>query len=183
MRGKRKLDPVFAMAMAYETILGEYRLKPTLRWVNRYSKLDPASRVYKTLKEAAEIADEIKVSYEDFCRAQFYWVHRRYRRPANPYELRGRTGDFPAKERYEEYKRRVDSGEIAAKVESSVIQKSFVTDQELDRINQDRLERLMAAWNLNAEECIERFGPSGLFDFRWLTRNPIFKQLRKENRV
>lgn len=171
------------MALAYETVLGEYRLKPTLRWVNRHSDLDPESRVYKALLEAAKIADEIKAPYEDFCRAQFYWVHRTQKRAAKPFELRGRTSAFPAKERYDEYKRRVESGEIPAVVESKVIRTAVITDQELDRINKTRLERLMLEWGLDEAQCIERFAPVGIFDTRWLIHNSVFNELKRLGRI
>jgi len=171
------------MALAYEAVLGEYRLKPTLRWVNRHSELDPESRVYKALLEASKIADEIKAPYEDFCRAQFFWIHRTQRRAAKPYELRGRTGAFPAKERYKEYRKRVDSGEISASVESRVIFNAKITDQELDRINKTRLERLMLDWGLDERQCIERFAPVGIFDTRWLIHNSVFNELKRLGRI
>lgn len=76
-----------------------------------------------------------------------------------------------------------EAGEISAKVETAELVVATVTDQELDKINKNRLERLMAVWGVDEEQCMERFAPAGLFDFRWLVKQAIFKKLKKEQRL
>jgi hypothetical protein len=163
------------MAYAYETVLGEYLLKPTLKFIKTW---DPGHINSKYFRKAAEIADEIGAPYEQFVWAQFHFMHKWFGREAKPYELRSTKGKLSACERHAEYKKLLKNGEIEAKCYTSSFPLPEPDPKKLAKINQKRLNRIMTKWGVDEAGAIAKF--HSLFDLKWLKKNSTYRRLRKD---
>lgn len=177
--GKIKIKPIperqvkaVEMGYAYEAALANYRHRPAMQ----YFKLGEdgfRNRTITFLFKAAVLADAAEASYKEWVEAQFYWFHKWFKRPPKVQELSGQSGKFPAPKRYKDYLKLQRRG----KVTSDVLPRIPVEREELDKINQERLQQLCTAWGRSEEEIMSQFALSGIFDMAWLKRNPIFKRL------
>ena len=169
-----KADPARAMAYAYEEVLGRYSHRPTLNFIKSW---DPDHRNSSYFRIAASHADQLGADYEEFVWAQFYFIHTWYGRATKPHELRSKTSI----ERYGDFKKLVADGTTSGRVFSSVIPSKGLDKDQIDKINQGRLVKLMRVWELPAEEVFIKF--EDIFDTKWLKRNALYKQLKREGRV
>jgi hypothetical protein len=182
----KTLPRALRMAQAYESVLGEYLHRPGLRYLGvSGAKLDPKRQRANTMFEsAARLADEEGANYEDWVRAQFYWIHQWFGRPAKLYELQGQKGQRPAKYRYNEWLSIVGRGAgVTGKVSSIVQETATVGESEVDKINKKRLERLMEAYDLSEEDALVAFAPEGVFDPEWLSVHPPYLALREAGKA
>lgn len=173
-----KVSPALGMAYAYEEAFGEYVHRPGLKFIKN-GRLDPENVTSSFFAQAARLADSVKADYDEFVRAQFYWIHKWFGRPCRPHELRGKGGKFPAVNRWREYRK---LGNMAS-VSSSVTYTATVSEEELDKINKGRLEHLMELWGLDEDQCLIAFVPEGIFDEQWLLGNSSYQRLRRINKL
>ena len=171
---KAPQEPAQVMAYAYEQVLGEYSLRPALKFIKTWN---PDHINSKYFRKAAEIADEIGADYEQFVWAQFYFMHKWFGRETKPYELRSTKGQLSACERHADYKKMLEAGEIDAKVYASTMPVSRTDLKKIAEHNEKRLKRIMGKWNVDEEEAIRKFHP--IFDLQWLKKNTIYRRLKK----
>lgn len=176
------VDPVLAMAYAYEEVFSEYHHKPAMKFIKN-GRVDHTKRSTAYFQQAATLADSVKADYETFVRAQFYWMHEWFGRECKTHELRGRFGGFPAVDRYKQYQKLVKDGTISGKVSATSLGVATITDQELDKINEARLERLMRLWEMDEEGVLIAFSAEGIFDDEWLAENETFLNLVAEGKL
>lgn len=166
------------MAYAYEEAFGNYVHRPGLRFIKN-GRLDPENVTSTYFEQAAKMADSIGADYDEYVKAQFYWIHRWFGRPCKPHELRGRGGKFPAIRRWREFKKLEDGPDVS----SSVTHIASISKEELDKINKDRLEQLMKLWGMDVAECLITFVPEGIFDEQWLSSNSCYQKLKRLGRI
>jgi hypothetical protein len=171
------------MGYAYEAVFGRYHHKPALRYFTKLGERGFEKRTVSLLFKAATFADEKEVDYETYVEAQFYWFHRWFRRAPKLYELAGERGKFPARRRVDEFLRLQKQGKSGGDVSSVVIPRTEISDDELDKINSHRLEQLCRAWERTAAEIIQQFAPAGVFDLKWLQKNLVFLDLKKQGKI
>lgn len=179
----KKLSPAVQMAQAYEMVLGEYLHHPTLSYF-KGADLDPKMRTTAQFTEAAKMADEVGADYEKWVRAQFYWIHEWYGRFCKVYELRGKKGRRPAKDRYKEWLSIVEKQEgVTGKVASIVQKAPKIETSKVDKINETRLRRLMQAYDQTEEEILLAFSDEGIFDHDWLKTNSTYTRLLEAGKI
>jgi len=179
---KGKLDPALLMAYAFEEALANYHYRPTMKFIKNRS-LDPAKKSTQFFSQAARLATAVCADFGDFVRAQFYWFHMWFGRDCRTHELRSKKGTFSAVERYRQYMRLLEEGKVPSKVTATSIGLVKTTDQEVDKINEIRLERLSELWELDTEHTLLAFAPEGIFDDSWLQKNEVFQRLRTAGRL
>lgn len=179
---KGKLDPALLMAYAFEEALADYHYRPTMKFIKNRA-LDPTKKSTQYFTQAAKLATAVCADFGDFVRAQFYWFHIWFGRDCRTHELRSKKGTFSAVERYRQYMRLREEGKAPPKVTATSIGLVETTDQEVDKINEIRLERLSELWELDAEHILLAFAPEGIFDDSWLQKNEVFQRLRRAGRL
>lgn len=181
--GKIKKKPIperqvkaVEMGYAYEAVLGEYRHCSTLHYFTNLGEDGFKNRTITFLFKAATLADTAGATYRSWVEAQFYWFHKWFHRAPKVQELSGKSGRFPAERRYRDYVKLAERGK-AEPPTSVVLPKEWASRDNIDKINEERLQQLCSAWGRTEEEIMEQFALSGIFDKTWLRRHPIFKRL------
>jgi hypothetical protein len=179
---KGKLDPALLMAYAFEEALADYHYRPTMKFIKNRT-LDPSKKSTQYFTQAARLATAAGADFGDFVRAQFYWFHVWFGRDCRTHELRSKKGTFSAIERYRQWMKLRGEGKVPSKVTATSVSLATPSDQEVDKINLIRLDRLCELWDLDPRRAIIAFAPEGIFDQDWLDRNPTYRQLRAEGRL
>jgi len=176
------LVKVREMAYTYETALGEYLHRPTLRFVK--GAISTEYKSFEQFKRAALIADQLGCGYEVYVKAQFYWFDQWFKRAPKPYELSGLKTKFPAPERVREYMKLLNAGQVR-EVIRHISKRVKIDEKELMKANDQKLQQLMSAWHSSEEQILLKFARPGVayFDHAWLKKNRTWLRLRKEGRL
>jgi len=167
------------MLYAYEDMLGTYWHKPALRIIK--GRIEDHPRGYQALVEATWIADRLGVEYPIFIQAQFYWFDKWFNRAVRLRELCSVGSKFPAEMRVREYLKLQQVQKLPVRVQC--ISRTIKVDlNQIDKINQARLEELCRVWKLSEEEVLRRFARPGVgyFDLGWLKHQPIYLRLKAQ---
>lgn len=157
------------MGYAYEAMLGLYLHRPALKYFVRDKKSAKVTTTF--FLKAAKLADQLRVDYAVYVRAQFYWFDMWFHRSPRVFELSGESGRFPASRRVTEYQKLKREGKVNKDISSPVMPKKPADNidlEVLDKINRQRLNQLCDVHGLTEGECLDTYGPAGLFDLRWL---------------
>jgi hypothetical protein len=171
------------MAYAYEEALGHYLHRPALRYIKT---TDPKkNRAFVYFQKAAVIADRLDMDYEDYIQAQFYWFDQWFRRHPKVYELASLRSKFPAIDRAIAYQRLIRDEDHPRRKVQSLSRRVIASDDQLDKINTERLNRLISSWQLTEEEVLLRFSAAdvGYFDVQWLRKHPVYQRLQKQHKL
>jgi hypothetical protein len=176
---------VLGMCFAYEDTLKKYNHAITVGYTRFYTGVKDKPRLRSIMLNSANIAKKNNVSFEEFVKAQFYWIHKWFNRAAKIYELNGVSGKFPAEWRLQEYIKLNSEGKLNNQSTSSpvVFRESDIDPKLIDKINKERLTQLRELYNLSEEECFFQFVPAGMFDLGWLKRQAIYKTLKTKGLV
>ena len=171
----KEIKNALELGFTYERVLGEYTHRPALRFFTSIGTEGIKPRTLGALKKAAAIAVSLEVDWETYVRSQFYWFHKWFRRPPRIREMisTSTTAKNNAVWRLREYLKVTKDNQVYSKS----IPSSKVCKDQLDKINNQRLDQLADAWEKSHEEIIQIFASSGIFDQHWLEQNDIYCQL------
>lgn len=185
----------FAIASAYEELLGIYIFKPALRYVK--GKVSPGSPCFGNWLAAANLADECEIDYFTYVKAQFFAYHTWYSRAPKPQELATYRSNCNAKNRVKLYLNAIDSGLISAETnivgkQSKIIDtttkqgrkaaRSEIPESVRFRNSENQLRQLMKNYDVSAEKILKVFAKNQeisqlFFDSDWLHQNETYRQL------
>jgi hypothetical protein len=100
----------YAMALAYEEILGIYLGRPALNYLK--SSFDAKSKNFDLWLRAALHAEQLLVNYETYVKAQFWCFDQWFSRAPKPYELSSYKTKIPSNERVRLYLNAIQKGSV-----------------------------------------------------------------------
>jgi hypothetical protein len=158
-----------SIAKAYEQQLKKYTHNPYLVvYKNGLSEL--SKQTIATLEKANQLACECGVDHFLFVEAQFYFFHKWFHKAPNLHNLATTTGKCPSVWRAREYSRLHNKGQKNLDVSSPIVMSEKVPREDLDRIQEKRLEELVQLYQKSRLDTLRIFGQSGFFDPKWVAR-------------
>lgn len=171
--------PAYHLAKAYESCLGVYRARKMLRYIR--GPVAPGTPNYGAWLHAAAAADTLGMDYQTYVEAQFWFFDKWFARAPQPRELiPSAKSKFPADERAISYVEMLQSGEIKPGHRTVCRSQPVVRSSGSDRsaASQRKMEQLMALHALTAQEALQAFAGTGMFDLTWLKNHPEYRALQ-----
>lgn len=178
-----KQHKAYDMAVTYESQLGAYCNRPTLKYLNGIVRA--GTRGYKLWVRASQQAEELAVTYETYCRAQFYWFDRWFNRAPKPQELSSYKSKINASDRVRLYEQEVAKGQTDSSLEILGPVRTVPKVSRAVRFGQSKrqLASLMKNYNATEEKILKAFAKGRqafvFFDREWLQTNETYKRLKK----
>jgi hypothetical protein len=193
-----KLDPkeqrdrarAHSMAQCYGAQLAELRGDENDRSNYARKVLKAGEKGYADFLRASDLADALKVDYETFIRAQFYWFQAWFngKRPL-PYQLSTKGGDYSAAQRVTLYQDAIAQGKInpTRAILGPDMRPAKATRKQHHELSSRALQSLMEGWDSTEEEVLRVFArdecAADFFDLEWLSQNKTYRRLKQQGEL
>ena len=161
------------MMYIYDELLSEYLRKPSK------SLASSKTTLFHFFVKAAGLADSVQIDYYTFIKAQFYFMDKWFNKYPKVFQLVTTKGKCPAEWRAREYLK-INIEEYEKKIRSVSIPHE-ISNSVIDKANLKLLNQLKTLHSTDEKEVLLQFADDYIFDYSWLRKRSIYKQLKREN--
>ncbi len=169
----------WSMAKTFEGYVRVYKNKPFLKVFK--DTLSPSSK--RTLKKACEIAESLKIDYDTYVRAQFWWFDKCFSIAPKLHQLASGGKTCTPKVRAEQYLEHIEKFSVANK--GQIVSKAVPAPKQDKSVKHEmceaNLNRMMQTYNKTEAEIYAAFNGKSLelfFDGEWLAQRPVYVAMK-----